>query len=185
MKILILLFLLGVVSTSPRQDGAGAACKDSPCGVNSVCFDIGDQGLCFCKDGYDGDPYNACLKPGATCKDLKCGKHALCIDRFFRGPECSCELPYTEGNPYKSCTQPEILCVCGDKAHCESYDGSQVCVCDPGFEGDPYQRCWVPPCVPRCGDNAFCSAFVGTPELCLCKPGFTGDPHQGCHAIDG
>lgn len=54
-------------------------CQPGPCGHNSDCYITGNTEQCFCKNGYQGDPYTACHQiPSNPCYPNPCGLSATC-----------------------------------------------------------------------------------------------------------
>ncbi len=55
-------------------------CQPGPCGANADCYITGNTEQCFCKIGYQGDPYTACqLIPPNACHPNPCGPLATCL----------------------------------------------------------------------------------------------------------
>lgn len=96
-------------------------CINNPCGPNSQCRVIGNQGACSCLPNYIGRPPN--------CR-----------------PECviNSECPSNKACINERCIDP---CVgkCGHNALCSVVKHNPVCNCLSGYEGDPFTRCTVIP----------------------------------------
>lgn len=54
-------------------------CQPGPCGHYADCYITGNTEQCFCKHGYQGDPYTACHQiPSNPCYPNPCGPSATC-----------------------------------------------------------------------------------------------------------
>lgn len=92
-------------------------CSPSPCGPNSQCREINNQGVCSCLPGYIGSP--------PTCR-----------------PECvvSSECPLSEACVNQKCIDP-CPGTCGINAVCQTVNHNPICSCAPRHTGDPFTRC--------------------------------------------
>jgi len=96
-------------------------CNPSPCGPNSQCKNVNQQGVCSCQKEYQGTPPN--------CR-----------------PECvvNNECPSNKACHKFKCTDP-CPGTCGTNARCEVINHSPICTCSPGLIGDPFTRCYPQP----------------------------------------
>lgn len=152
---------------SPSKD-IGNPCIPSPCGPNSQCRIIGEQGVCTCIPNYVGRPPNC--RPECVINS-ECPSNLACINE-----KCADPCPGS----------------CGINSLCSVVKHSPVCSCPPGYEGNPLTQCSVmetppiqrepasSPCVPSpCGGNAECRERNGA-GACYCLSGFEGNPYEGC-----
>lgn len=146
-------------------------CRDpcvSACGFNARCNVQNHRPICFCDEGFEGDPYSGCQEirrdepPLNACEPSPCGTNAECIQRNGAGA-CKC-LPEYFGDPYTGC-RPECVL-------------SQDC---PTNKACKNNKC-VDPCPGVCGANAQCSVIHHAPQ-CNCLPGFQGDPFRACTEV--
>lgn len=91
------------------------------CGVNARCRGENHFALCYCPEGYRGDPIKICSRP-ACLKDDDCPDDRACINEQCQSP-CSINFP------------------CGVKANCEVSRHRAMCQCSPDYTGDPYLEC--------------------------------------------
>lgn len=144
-------------------------CKDpciDVCALNANCKVVSHSPMCFCDDGYEGDPFTSCQPILLTapeivspCDPSPCGVNAICKEHNSAG-SCIC-LPNYIGNPYEGCRpectintdcSPNKSCIrnkcvdpcpgtCGLKATCHTIQHLPICTCSSGYTGDPYRRC--------------------------------------------
>lgn len=137
-------------------------CLPSPCGLNSICRDVGGSPSCSCAIGYSGSPPNC--RPECVINS-ECPSNLACIQEKCRDP---------------------CLGSCGSGAFCNVINHTPICSCPEGFTGDPFSYCVlkppvteptvIDPCNPSpCGSNTQCNE--GT---CICLPEYHGDPYRGC-----
>lgn len=161
-------------------------CQPSPCGPNSQCREVNEQGVCSCLPEFIGSP-PAC-RPECTSSS-ECAADKACVNR--------------------KCVDP-CPNVCGQQAECRVRNHNPICTCLSGFTGDPFTRCYrqprkkpvtnrigpfdtiklklisapppvverepLDPCVPSpCGANSQCREIHGTPS-CSCLPQYLGTP---------
>ena len=129
--------------------------------------------MCFCRDGYKGDPLTGC-KPVDFCSNNPCGPSAKCNN--FRGTfKCLCP-PGTVGDAYTEGCKKSVECFidddCPNTAYCGEQDNAPKCkpVCNNN----------------ECGPNADCRA-VNHKAVCKCRQGYEGDAHNtitGCRPKD-
>ncbi|KAK9880680.1 hypothetical protein WA026_011916 [Henosepilachna vigintioctopunctata] len=134
------------------------------CGTNALCRIIGDQGVCFCREFYFGNPNIECRPPP-------------CLP----GDRCPMNLACVNGVCVDICSKTKK---CGKNAACRIQDNKPVCICYPGFTGDPLTICkkiespvFCPP--NSCGPNTQCEV-INKKIICKCLPKFIGDPWKGC-----
>ena len=90
------------------------------CGSNARCQSVGHNAVCFCRDGYSGDPIKGCQHIN-YCADNPCGAKARCSNA--RGTyKCACP-PGTVGDPTapEGCRLPDECSSdsdCPDSAFC-------------------------------------------------------------------
>lgn len=101
----------------PVGKDEGNPCVPSPCGPNSQCRVIGNQGACSCLPNYIGRPPN--------CR-----------------PECTnnAECPSNKACQNERCVDP-CPGYCGHNALCRVVKHNPKCTCNPGYEGDPLLQC--------------------------------------------
>lgn len=101
------------------QKDDGNPCINNPCGPNSQCRVIGNQGACSCLPNYIGRPPNC--RPECTL-NAECASNKACQN--------------------ERCIDP---CVgkCGDNAVCSVVKHNPVCNCISGYEGDAFTRCTI------------------------------------------
>lgn len=147
----------------------GYSCVDpcpGACGFNTKCLIQAHRPVCFCEDGFIGNPLICCLPPGeqkliSPCSKSKCGVNAICQD-VGENALCSCP-PDFQGDPLVEC-KPECIinsdcasneaCVnkkcidpcsfdniCGLHAVCLCSDHTVSCFCPDGYIGDPLAQC--------------------------------------------
>lgn len=92
-------------------------CQPSPCGPNSQCREINEQGVCSCLPNFIGTP------PGCRpecVSSSECSNDRACINQ-----KCSDPCPG----------------VCGTNSNCRVNNHSPICSCRLGYTGDPFTRC--------------------------------------------
>lgn len=154
-------------------------CTPFPCGPNAECRERNGAGACYCREGYEGNPFDQtrgcrhecenndeCIDT-MTCVRFKCvnpcvgicGTYAICEVKNHI-PKCVCPSGYT-GDPYSQCreivlttVEPYNLCEptpCGPYSNCRENNAQAVCSCQVGYIGTP------PTCRPECVVNSECS----------------------------
>lgn len=138
------------------------------CGSNAQCNVVNHVPVCYCFEGYTGDPFSGCQKlipieqPSHPYNSSFCGANANCKEYNGAGP-CTCITGYF-GDPYTGC-RPE----CVQNSDCPRDKSCLINKCK-----NPYSR--------TCGLNAEC--FIRNyASNCDCLPGFTGNPTISCHQI--
>ena len=146
------------------------ACSvNNPCGENALCLSEDYRAVCFCREGFVGDPLTRC-KPIDFCRSSPCAGGATCENKpgSFK---CLCPLG-TIGDPYELGCQPAVECKvngdCPSTAVCRTENGEPKCVdvCE----------------TTQCGANADCKA-TNHKAFCVCRQGYDGEPNdvlQGC-----
>ena len=140
-----------------------AACRvNNQCGENALCVSETHKAVCFCREGFQGDPLKGC-QPIDFCAEKPCGSGASCYN--FRGSfKCLCP-PGTVGDAYKEGCKPPVDCLkdtdCPASAFCGEEDNVPKCrdVCEKS----------------QCGLNAECAA-ANHRAVCTCVGGYEGDP---------
>lgn len=105
------------IDTEPRDKIN--PCIDNPCGPNSQCRVIGNQGACSCLPDYIGRPPNC--RPQCT-SNQECASNKACHN--------------------ERCVDP-CIGKCGENAVCSVVKHNPVCNCISGYEGDPFTRCTI------------------------------------------
>lgn len=105
----------------PQLDETRDPCIPSPCGMNSICRNVGTQAACSCSPGYLGNPPN-CRPECVTNQD--CISSLSCIN--------------------EKCTDP-CPGSCGQNARCSVFNHVAVCTCLDGYKGDPFTSCVLKP----------------------------------------
>lgn len=92
-------------------------CSPSPCGPNSQCRTVNNQGVCSCLPTFVGSP--------PSCR-----------------PECtiSAECPLNEACNNQKCINP-CIGTCGYGARCEVVNHNPICSCPAQYTGDPFTQC--------------------------------------------
>lgn len=184
-------------------------CQPGNCGENADCYVSNNREMCFCKNGFIGDPYIGCQPQKSPCNPNPCGPQSLCNANYDGQALCTCAEGST-GDPYslEGCYSRECeidaecaldkACIgyacrdpcpglCGLNAKCHVESHHPVCVCEDGLIGNPLVCCLEPeeqkssrPCSKiQCGVNAICQD-VDNKALCSCLPDFYGDPTKEC-----
>lgn len=184
-------------------------CQPGNCGENADCYVSNNREMCFCKNGFIGDPYIGCQPQKSPCNPNPCGPQSLCNANYDGQALCTCAEGST-GDPYslEGCYSRECeidaecaldkACIgyacrdpcpglCGLNAKCHVESHHPVCVCEDGLIGNPLVCCLEPeeqkssrPCSKiQCGLNAICQD-VDNKALCSCLPDFYGDPTKEC-----
>lgn len=107
------------ITLVPVQKDEGNPCVPSPCGPNSQCRVIGNQGACSCLPNYVGRPPNC--RPECTI-NAECASNKACRN--------------------ERCVDP-CIGYCGENALCSVVKHNPVCTCNTGYEGDPLTRCTI------------------------------------------
>ncbi|XP_051175815.1 neurogenic locus notch homolog protein 1 [Leptopilina boulardi] len=127
------------------------------CASNALCKTINHVPVCYCPQGYTGDPFTRCELED-PCKKSPCGVNTKC-EVINTVPTCSC-LPGYIGQPLSGCRHEcendnecpqnkacstsfrcENPCKCGDNANCEVINHQAKCTCPPNWQGNPYISC--------------------------------------------
>lgn len=188
-------------------------CTDKQvCGSNALCTVTDHRLLCYCPDGYDGEPTKECVQfecqHDNDCESNKkcdkgkcrnpcleygaCGSNAQCRVVNHK-PQCSCP-PDFFGNPLTECQPLKGGCAsnpCGINSRCSEVPGSYECSCMEGCIGDAQKGCvcedhLVNACHDQpCGLNAACRVLQHNEAQCYCPDEFpNGDPYVHCKILN-
>ncbi|XP_036344722.1 fibrillin-3-like, partial [Rhagoletis pomonella] len=185
-------------------------CADkSACGRNALCTVSDHRMLCYCPDGYEGEPSKECVQfecaqdadcePNKRCDAGKCrnpcleygacGVNAQCrvVDRK---PQCSCPPDYF-GSPETECRPLDGGCAnhpCGANSKCTEVPGGYECACLDGCMGDAHKGCvceghLVNACAEQpCGQNSACRVLDHNEAQCYCpEESPYGDAYVQCY----
>jgi hypothetical protein len=164
--------LLGALLAACGGGGArlGTPCEPDPCSGHGTCDASGDEPVCTCDPGYDGDACDDCADGyqdhdgdgdcAADCNtvDLDCPLHMSCDD-----------------------STGEATCVCDS-----GYTGDTCDDCDAGYQDHDGDGTCRPDCVTAgytCSDHGVCDDSSGEP-LCLCDLGYEPDGQGGCELAE-
>ncbi|KAK7008174.1 hypothetical protein SK128_009294 [Halocaridina rubra] len=138
-------------------------CSPNPCGTNADCRTRGEQPVCTCPIGHEGNPLISCRR-GECIEANDCPDHLTC-------QRLRCINPCQEVN-------------CGIEADCTVKSHQPICSCPRGLGGDPFVRCRkLDPCEPSpCGRNTNCKINRNNDQqaVCSCISNYIGDPLTGC-----
>jgi hypothetical protein len=177
------------------------------CGVGAICEVVQHTPLCFCPEGYSGNPKEACRKRNflqyisSMALDYKSVQHAF----FLFSVECVLD---TDCNDDQVCHNNECInpCLvfsqCHVSAECYAEQHTAKCRCPPGLIGNPLEQCRLVECHVNsdCDDDKACirekcynpcltdNPCAPTAECqvsrhtagCYCPVGFLGDPYVEC-----
>lgn len=140
-------------------------CTPSPCGPNADCRERNGAGACYCRTGYEGNPFDQTRGCRRECEaNDDCADTMACV-------QFKCVNPCTG--------------ICGLYAICEVEKHVPKCVCPPGYTGDPFSQCREVPVQPirpinvchpsPCGPNSICKDNDGQ-AVCSCVQGYIGTP---------
>ncbi|XP_048584968.1 stabilin-2 isoform X2 [Nematostella vectensis] len=169
------------------------ACPGSPvCSSGGNCFDKkSGNGTCSCQDGFKGSACEFCTSPtrfGAGCNQNCSCEHGECDSGVQGSGLCkpySCQIGYIGQN----CNQRLPACdhaLCGNHSDCFKINGTDICVCEPGYTGDGQHCTAINPCASNghgCHKNAACHFKGPGKHSCTCVEGYTGDGTV-CTVID-
>lgn len=96
-------------------------CNPSPCGPNSQCRVVNDQGVCSCLAEFTGTP--PMCRPECTLNS-ECSQDRACVNQ--------------------KCVNP-CPASCGTFATCMIRNHSPICACRESYTGDPFTRCFPVP----------------------------------------
>lgn len=143
-------------------------CNPGPCGRNADCFVVQNREQCYCRSGFNGDPYSSCHEePKSICQPNPCGPNAQCLASPDGKSMCIC--PEGLGG------DPTSLQGCHGY-ECQVDDECPVSKACIGFKCQD-------PCPGSCGHNTHCRVEKHHP-VCFCNNGFTGNPFQSCYHVE-
>lgn len=143
------------------------------CMEYSVCKNLDDKAVCFCRDGF-----RALREDNAYCEDIDecaegrhyCRENTVCVNTpgsFM----CICQTGYLKIDDY-SCTEHNECTTnqhnCDENALCFNTVGGHNCVCQPGYIGNGTK------CKAFCKDGCRNGGTCIAPNMCACPQGFTG-----------
>lgn len=174
-------------------------CRGS-CGLRAECKVHNHNPMCYCPNGYTGDPFT-------QCEVVQSNKvfWVLFIILLFLYQSCSGYWPFLfsftgEPPPPKAPCEPSP---CGANAVCRISGEAPSCSCLPSYSGSPpycrpecvtnsecsfdkaciNNKC-ADPCLGACGQNAECRVISHSPQ-CRCQPGYEGNSFDQCLPITG
>lgn len=164
----------------------GPGCEELSCDPLALCNDVGDEAVCTCQAGLQGD--------GLACDDVdecadaalhSCGEGATCLNSF-RTYLCRCAAGYatTAGGGCEDIDEcGGGVQACSPDARCDNAAPGYACTCGPGFVGSGE----------ACADFDECAAGTDTCDAvsercdnrrgdyaCDCAAGFGPDGSGGC-----
>lgn len=156
------------------------------CGLKANCIAEDHIPICSCPDGYNGDPFIACIS---------CNYEIRIWSIFIEIIPFNCLATEAESESKSNPCKPSP---CGDHSNCKAVGSIAACACLPNFldrppncraECDTSAECvskkacirnkCADPCPGACGINANCNAIDHRP-VCACEDGFIGDPFAEC-----
>jgi len=140
---------------------------DQSCGKNAECLATNHRAICECRQGFRGDPYNACYIIGCR-SDSECPSDKACINS-------DCQHPCIVSNP---CAPVN--------AECFNQNHQAVCRCRPGFIGNPFFSCTPEP-MPECIVDSDCPSQLACIDEQCQNPCTVIQPCQApaeCRVID-
>ncbi|CAL8142877.1 unnamed protein product [Orchesella dallaii] len=154
------------------------SCNPSPCGVNAHCkvYSSYPLPICFCPQGFTGDPSHRCYKIAPSPIDIFRPHHTPMPQTPSPPPQ---SINHHPDDPVRLCT-PNF---CGENARCRIRQNRPECHCASGHRGDPYKSCFRTSISPMqlrqacsvCGPNSVCS-MVASDVRCICAPETIGVP---------
>ena len=180
-------------------------CFTTTCGVNAECRASRHRAICYCKAGYEGDPYRICEERKHFSLHLlyfqsESNISTIILYSHIAGCKSDDECPLTQACIQRECQDPCPFEQCGIKAFCTVNVHKARCQCPSNHKGSPYIECKPYECLtdPECPDtlacrnekcvdpcdcarNAVCDARNHR-GYCTCLPDFPiGDPYvDGC-----
>lgn len=145
----------------------GFRCRDpcpGSCGLNAYCKVEKHHPVCYCDQGFAGDPLIRCFVEDepqhSPCMPSPCGPNTECSilgDRAVCScqpdhlgdpqagcrPECviNSDCPTDKACMNKRCETPCQPYTCGVNSECRVVDHTANCFCSSGFMGDAFIRC--------------------------------------------
>ncbi|XP_067024545.1 stabilin-2-like [Acropora muricata] len=163
------------------------ACPGVPsCSGRGSCNDrINGNGTCSCQNGFKGFGCELCQdssKFGSNCNQTCPCLHGECESGVYGTGHCkpdSCHLGYTG----QDCNTTLPGCVnnnrtCGANAGCYQINGTDTCVCNPGYRNSSNNCTAIDHCRENthgCHKNSDCHYLGPGKHQCTCSSGYTGD----------
>ena len=175
-------------------------CFTTTCGVNAECRVTRHRAICYCKPGYEGDPYRICEeRKQQHLIQIYLGLLVISLLLYLAGCKSDDECPLSQACIQRECQDPCPFEQCGIKAFCTVNVHRARCQCPPGHKGSPYVECKPYECLTdpechitlacrneKCVDPCDCAANADCEArnhrgICTCRPGYRGDPYfEGC-----
>jgi hypothetical protein len=107
------------------------------CGENADCNIINHIPICTCPQGYDGNPFIACLNFNSGIKTSNpCDANPCDTSDCIVNSDCPANKACANGKCKDPCAG-----VCGVNADCKIVHHNPICICSKGFVGDPFGEC--------------------------------------------
>ncbi|KAK8736180.1 hypothetical protein OTU49_004861, partial [Cherax quadricarinatus] len=160
---------------------------EEPCGRQALCRTNQHRPICYCPEGWAGNPRTECFKPDCM-KDDECPTDKMCVNQHCVDP----------------CLHSDRAC--GTNAGCRAILHRAQCFCPPGTQGNPTIACVTVGCTSNddCADDKACDSLnrvcipvceettcavqaecraANHAALCLCPPPLTGNPFLQCYQV--
>ena len=139
----------GVVS---EPEPPKSPCSPNPCGANTDHKVVGNNCICTCLPGYQGDATRGC-RPECVISS-ECGRDQACIN-------LKCVDPCSPG-------------LCARNADCVVTNHVPQCKCKTGFTGNPFEEC-VPEQPSKISSLSYSRIFSPTFQIFISRP--SGSTH--------
>lgn len=186
-------------------------CADrNPCSAHAECRVSAHRPLCFCPEGWGGDPQRQCFRREWTglCPLFAYKYSTKCLPLPIAA-ECKADTdcPYDKACYNDKCLNPctnDATTTCGQHAQCLPQNHRATCSCPAGTQGNPLIACITGVCqynedcaddhacdrlnrvcrpvcdADTCGEGALCQGQRHQVQ-CTCPPGTLGNPYVDCH----
>lgn len=147
----------------------GSPCEDMECPTLALCDDSGDEPVCVCPEGFEGE----------DCSDVN---ECTTLDACPVGTVCEntygaflCRCPAGQTTTGDGCTDV-LECdqnPCDDNAACTEGENTFTCSCNSGFTGNGHYCSDIDSCAANpCGENGTC-INTASGYACQCDPGYS------------